>query len=345
MCSAIRTFGVRNDSLVHLDFQEKFFKEVLFPYIDKHDIKRIYQLGDLMDRRKFVNFHTLHRCKKFFIEPARERGMEVFIQVGNHDIYYRDSLKINALHELFYGYDHLKLIEQATTLEDESLDIIPWICKENKKEIEQFIKNSKSKYLLGHLELAGFDMMRGMKSEHGDDPADFSRYESVISGHYHTRSNSGNIQYLGIPYEITWADSGDQKGFGAFDSDTGILEFVPNPYTIFSKIIYDDRETDYDTVDVKQFLRTYIKIIIAKKTDEKKFDAFLERLYQFADPIDLSISDTTLSYREVEQEKIETRDPLTILVSSVDETMVDSAEIQRMIQELYSEAMTMGTQE
>src|SRR5690606_25923742 len=102
---------------------------------------------------------------------------------------------------------NVKMVSEPCTVDEDgvSIDIIPWLCKENKKEIEDFISKSKSDVLLGHLELAGFDMMRGVKSDHGDDAKMFSRYMSVISGHYHTRSIQGNIHYLGIPYELTWA--------------------------------------------------------------------------------------------------------------------------------------------
>ena len=49
-------FGVRNDSQILLEYQKKFYDEIFFPYLDKNDIKHIVHLGDLVDRRKSINF-------------------------------------------------------------------------------------------------------------------------------------------------------------------------------------------------------------------------------------------------------------------------------------------------
>ena len=60
-------FGMRNDSLVFLDYCEKFYDEVFFPYLEKNNIKKILQLGDFWDRRKYINFNTLKRTIEMFL--------------------------------------------------------------------------------------------------------------------------------------------------------------------------------------------------------------------------------------------------------------------------------------
>ena len=49
-------FGARGDSLDFHKFFQKFYDEVFFPYLLENDIKIVIQLGDLFDRRKFINF-------------------------------------------------------------------------------------------------------------------------------------------------------------------------------------------------------------------------------------------------------------------------------------------------
>ena len=56
--------GARNDNLSFVKYFKKFYDEVFFPYIDKHDIKTIINLGDMFDRRKYVIFNTLHFTKE-----------------------------------------------------------------------------------------------------------------------------------------------------------------------------------------------------------------------------------------------------------------------------------------
>ena len=68
-------FGVRNDSLSHASHQRKFYQEVFFPTLKKRGIKDIIQLGDLLDRRKFVNFNTLHQAREMFFDEAVKAGI------------------------------------------------------------------------------------------------------------------------------------------------------------------------------------------------------------------------------------------------------------------------------
>ena len=48
-------FGARNDSLLFLDFFRKFYENIFFPTLKERGIKEIIHLGDVVDRRKFIN--------------------------------------------------------------------------------------------------------------------------------------------------------------------------------------------------------------------------------------------------------------------------------------------------
>ena len=52
-------FGARGDNQLFLDYFLDFFENQFFPYIKENNITEVLHLGDLMDRRKFVNFNTL----------------------------------------------------------------------------------------------------------------------------------------------------------------------------------------------------------------------------------------------------------------------------------------------
>ena len=49
---------------------------------------------------------------------------------------------------------------------------------------------------MGHLEINGFKATRGHMMEDGMDTDVFSKFNAVYSGHYHTRSTDGKINYL-----------------------------------------------------------------------------------------------------------------------------------------------------
>ena len=71
---------------------------------------------------------------------------------------------------------------------------------------------------------------------------------SPFSGHFHHKSDNGNVYYLPNPYQITWSDYKDPRGFHIFDTETRELEFILNPYEIFHKIYYDDEKTTLEEI-------------------------------------------------------------------------------------------------
>ena len=97
-------FGARNDSIIFDDYFHKFYDDIFFPYIQKHNIKTLIHLGDIVDRRKYINYVTADNLKTDFINPLKQRKIKFWCIIGNHDIYYRNSLEINALDQL-YGVD------------------------------------------------------------------------------------------------------------------------------------------------------------------------------------------------------------------------------------------------
>ena len=82
--------------------------------------------------------------------------------------------------------------------------------------------------VFGHFEIAGFTMHRGMTSEEGLSRDLFRKFEFTFSGHYHHKSDANDIYYLGNPYQLTWQDYGDPRGFHLFDIDSKELTFIQN---------------------------------------------------------------------------------------------------------------------
>jgi DNA repair exonuclease SbcCD nuclease subunit len=336
-------FGVRGDSLKFHKYYERFYEEFLFPYMEEHNIKGIYQLGDLFDRRKFVNFNTLAECKRYFFDQLKARGIQLITLLGNHDIFWKESLEVNAQSLILGEYDNIIVIDKPTRMHEDNttIDLIPWICKENESDVFSFIDSSKSDLCLGHFEIAGFPMYRGMVAEDGLSHDMFSKYERVLSGHYHTRSKQENIEYIGTPYEMTWQDASDPKGFSVFDTISRQLEFIQNPFTIHEKIEYNDKDVepiDLTTIKIKD---KYIKLVVINKTDLYKFDRFVNLLYE-QEPYEVKIIEDLSEFNEgTIDAEINLEDTISILGNYIDsvQTEGDKEAIKSFVKGLYIEAI------
>ncbi|HIG58330.1 MAG TPA: hypothetical protein EYQ21_02865, partial [Flavobacteriales bacterium] len=213
--------GVRNSSDVFQDYQARFYTDIFFPYLKAHNIKNILHLGDYYDQRRFVNFKALNHNRKVFLEPLKANGITMDIIPGNHDVYYKNTNELCSLKELLgYFTSNVNIIMKPTTLDYAGLKVaaIPWINSTNYKKSMAFIKRCKATICAAHLELAGFEMMKGTISPSGMAMSTFSKFDSVLSGHYHTKSSQGNIHYLGSQMEFTWSDVDDPKYFHVLDT-------------------------------------------------------------------------------------------------------------------------------
>ena len=274
-------FGARNDSIAFLDFFEKFYDNTFFPALDANSIDTVLVLGDTFDRRKYVNFYALDRAKKMFFDKLEERGIRVHMLAGNHDTYYKNTNEVNSPDLLLVEYGNIDVISKPETIviDGTSICMMPWICPENYQESLDHIKNTKAEICMGHFEIAGFAMYRGMESHDGLAKETFEKFDMVFSGHYHHRSSDKHIHYLGNPYELTWQDYNDPRGFHLFDLDTRELEFICNPYRMFERLEYNDKEQEPIDLDLIELEQKYVKLVVVNKNDFYKFDKFIQKLY------------------------------------------------------------------
>lgn len=337
-------FGVRNDARHFHEYYEKFYTEVFFPYLEENKITTIIQLGDLFDRRKYINFFSLAESRRYFFDECKTRNIHLHALIGNHDIFWRNSLEVNSPELLLKDYENITLWSKHGTLEINGavFDMIPWICSDNEKDIREFITNSNSPYCIGHFELLGYLMQRGQVSHEGYDDKFLESYDQVYSGHYHSRSASvdGKIEYLGTPYELFWSDYKDPKGFGIFDTHDKSFNFVQNPNRMFYKITYTDA---LNIKDLSHVHNKYVKVIVVQKTNPQQFDAFLDEIYKM-NPIDVNIIEDMSEMINSEEDTVDqAQDTLTILSSYIDQQslQIEPQRLKTVMRELYLEALSL----
>jgi DNA repair exonuclease SbcCD nuclease subunit len=339
--------GIRNSSDVFLDNAEKFYEEVFFPYLLENDIKHIVHLGDYYDNRKFINFRALNRNRKMFLAKLREYDIKMDIILGNHDTYYKNTNDLNSLKELLGHYmDEVNIIHEPTTMNYNGLEfaLVPWINPENYESTIQFINKTPAKYLGGHFDIVGFEMIKGVVSTHGLDPTLFERFQAVYSGHYHVKSSNANIHYLGSQMEFFWNDAHNQKYFHIFDTDTQELIQVYNPHTLFHRIYYDDTKQNYLEYDFSQVDNKFVKIVVINKKDLFTFDRFVDKI-QSCKIHELKIQENFSEFvgDQVDDAEVLLEDTNTLLNSYIDgvDTELDKDRIKTQMNELMIEAQTL----
>lgn len=347
-------FGVRSESPVLSEYMGRFWSEVFFPYIATHDIKYVRHLGDIVDRRKYMNFLALRKMREQFIQPCIDYDLDVSVIIGNHDTFHKNTNDINSMNEIFAGnaYEKLRWYSDPTeeTIDGTTILMMPWICSGNYDQAIKAINDTKAQIMFGHLEVAGFEMYRGAVTEHGHSPALFDKFEQVFSGHFHHKSTQGNISYLGAPYEMTWSDYDDPRGFHIFDTDTRELTFIQNPYRLFHKFWYNDTGKTLEkvlNVSTDHLQDAYVKVIVTEKNNPYWFDMYVEKLEK-SGIADLQVVDDHLNLSLEEDSDIidEAEDTLTSIKKYAAAYLSDKdpqllVELNSVLGNLYNEALQM----
>lgn len=350
LSSLTRTFGARSDNVSFAEYFNKFYYEYFFPYLKENNITHIFHLGDIVDRRKYINFLTARNLKRF-IEKCHEENIRLDIIIGNHDTFFKNSNEYNSINELYsHSTYNLNYYSDPTQIEVDGLKIAiqPWICSGNFQESMSFLDSTDAQVLFGHLEIQGFEMYRGSFNDHGFESNMFDKFDMVFSGHFHHKSTRGNINYLGAPYEMTWSDYNDDRGFHIFDTNTRELEFVKNPYTMFNKVVYDDNGLelkDVLSIDIERYAGSYVKVIVKNKNNPYWFDMFIDKFEKIG-VLDLQVVEDNL-YLQLEQDEdiaSDAEDTVTILkkyIEQIENVNIDKKRLDNFMQSLYNEAISL----
>jgi hypothetical protein len=194
----------------------------------------------------------------------------------------------------------------------------------------------------GHFEFIGFDMARNTKAKHGTEPVTFAALKHVYSGHFHIRQTEGNITYINTPYQMTWGEAGEQKGFTIYDCETDTTEYIVNDtdYDTHVKIFYDEEcLVDINITD------KWVRVYITNKKDQKIYDDWIAVQY-LKNPYELIIIEQPIiiSESQLDEKTTEERTTIDIIRDCIDtmEIDYDKDEIKKMIGELHIQALNDG---
>lgn len=332
-------FNFKKGNKIFHEYFEKFYKNIFFPTLEKYGIDTVIHMGDIFDNRKNTDYWSIDWTKKVILEPLKKYN--VYLTVGNHDIFYKNTTHLNSPVLLLDNYTNINVITSAKTINLKGTDILflPWITSNDEQATFNHIRETSARVAMGHLELNGFYPQRNHVQTGGMDNTIFSKFDRVFSGHYHTRSDNGKIFYIGNPYELYWSDYNDKRGFGIFDTDTYELEYIDNPYQMFKIINYRD-----DAVyNLNEYDNCIVKLIIKEKKDKIKYEKFLDWLLE-QNIQDLKIIEDVIINDDIDVEhEVQNEDTLSLLKKYVDESEIqlNKIRIKEILNQIYKESFQM----
>lgn len=229
--------GVKKSNIEYINITKNLFNDIII-YAKNNDIKKMIIAGDFFEVRK----HITIKCLSVAMEIGQllsESFDDVYITIGNHDMELNSSMHPTSL-SLFNKFNNIHIIDEPYQLEN--ITLYPWLFN-----IDNLIDNTwDSDIVIGHFEMNGITLNAcGTVSEgYNLKQSQFKDYKMVLSGHFHTPGEYGNITYLGSPFQTTFNDMGDQKGYYVLDTDDVTLEKIPFEKYPHHYIIKD---TDKDT--------------------------------------------------------------------------------------------------
>lgn len=227
-------WGASNVNSVLLEQNVKLWA-FIEEFIKHNKIDCIIDLGDFFDKRKEIDSNLLNIVKKEVCDRLERLNIDLYAIVGNHNLYFRDSSKVNNIEPLADYCRKVHVIKEPTTLDN--IDLIPWISSDNAAMIANFVKHSNSSYCCGHFEFTGFkfDKFSTSKCNEKISKTSFSNYDLVFSGHFHIASRQDNIIYTGTPIQLTWVDVDVKKYIYVLDTDTGGLSTYEVPLELYKQ--------------------------------------------------------------------------------------------------------------
>ena len=344
-------WGIRSDHIAFMNNTKKFLDEIFFPTIERENIKTVIHLGDLVDHRKFINMNTAYRLRQDFIDPLMMKNIDFHLILGNHDIFWRNSAEVSIASEL-YGYltrekpnlFHYYSDPSEVEFDGKKILFLPWICNSNREQTSRLIQSTDAKVCFGHLELAGFEMYKGLLQNEGENPSVYNKFDLVCTGHYHHKSHQGNIHYLGAHAEFIWSDCHGDRGFHIFDCEDNSLSFIKNPFNMFAKVFYDDAAQKVSSINYAALKGKIVKVIVKSRTDSDRYNNFMVECEK-AQPMELIVVEDHLNLDQINDNNLvsETKTTLDIIQEYVAarDNIVDTVALNKLIVSLYKEASSL----
>jgi DNA repair exonuclease SbcCD nuclease subunit len=260
-------------------------------------------LGDIFDSRSSVDFKVLNDAIVFF-NNLSSKCKDVHILVGNHDLYYKENDLYNV-NCRFLQSKNVRIVynTEVITIQDKACLFIPWIDTPESKAKALIQLQDKHDIVFGHMDTVGLYGAK-IQDELMFELNDFGPNKNIVSGHFHKRSERGDIKYLGAFINQSFSDVGDTKGYMTFNKN-GELKFIEGICPKFEYITIPNsggflKGFEMASEDEKEKVThrvkgNIIKLILNEYSSENDE---LFKIFKGMTPLEISVSYNRVSFEE-----------------------------------------------
>lgn len=330
-------FGMRSNSREWLDIQERYFYDWFIPMVNKYKIEGdvLFILGDVFDNRQNTQLYTQHIVIKL-MEDLKKLFPEIYILVGNHDIFLKSSNEVTSLDCLKYIPD-IKIFKEPELMDiqNKSVLMMPW-RKDSEAEGETLDKYGGTDYLFCHSEIFGVKLNNKVRYDKGNNIDLFKKFRKVYSGHIHYSQKIKNFTFVGNPYEMTRSDSGNKKGIYVIDfvNDREIFlenDFSPKFLKVNITSLYEKTVEEVKEMFRDNFIDLYVSSSLISKYEIGKLFSLLDSSARKIDP-QIYEEEDNINYDE--EAEYETFDLFRLTDTYVKNKGYDESVKKRIIKEM-----------
>lgn len=211
----------------------------------ENECDNICILGDIFhDRAKTGNLILNYAYDSIKHINNDSNIKNLFMLVGNHDIFYKNTRDVSAL-SVFDNFDKVKK-RNDIFWKYENILFVNWICDETDwDEILNISDKDDIEYIFGHFEFNGFKFnSSSTECEDGYNASTlfnhFKNLKKIYTGHFHAPQDKSGVCYVGSPFPHNFSDVGNIHGFIILDTSTGEEKFFEYDKVQYHIIDYDE---------------------------------------------------------------------------------------------------------
>ncbi len=253
--------------------------EWVFETALKEKVDYIFFLGDLFHERSKIDaknyLMTFDVFMKHMLDDAST--MEMYLLVGNHDMYHKETCNINSVRPLS-AIPRISIIQTPTSmvLGGKKIDWLPY--SENPVEsLAEFKKNGTGDILFSHMAVSGAltNTFYGVRSdvivEYDNEmvPVDaslFKDWDMTMLGHYHgAQKLTDKAEYVGSPLQLSYGEAFQQKHVIILDLKTMKKKYIVNDFSP-KHLLVTEQDINNEAYDLTgQFVRITVDNIGKKE--------------------------------------------------------------------------------